>query len=71
MIAEICSVEVALQIVCGKVRSGLIRRWTGSGIIEDDSFKCIELKLNAVCDKGGYTEIEIEELNQKCTTRLL
>lgn len=35
----------------------------GSGIIEDDSFKCIQLKLNAVCDKGGYTEITIEEVS--------
>lgn len=35
---------------------------TSAGIIKDDSFQCIELQLNAVCDKGGYTEIIIEEV---------
>lgn len=30
------------------------------GIIADDSFQCIDLRLKAVCDKGGYTEIIVE-----------
>ena len=34
----------------------------GAGIISDDSFFCIELQLKAVYDKGGYTEIIIEEV---------
>lgn len=33
----------------------------GAGIIADDSFSCIELQLAAVYDKGGYTEIIVEE----------
>ncbi len=35
---------------------------TASGIIKDDSFQCIELSLAATFDKGGYTEIIIEEV---------
>lgn len=37
---------------------GLVR----AGIILDDSFLCIDLQLKAVYDKGGYTEIIIEEV---------
>ncbi len=36
---------------------------TGSHIIEDDSFYCIDLHLKAVYDKGGFTEIIIEGEN--------
>ena len=32
-----------------------------AGILTDDSFVCIKLQLEAVYDKGGYTEIFIEE----------
>ncbi|MCM1167735.1 MAG: hypothetical protein NC299_17245 [Lachnospiraceae bacterium] len=35
---------------------------TAAGIIWDDSFSCIDLQLKAVYDKGGYTEIIIEEV---------
>lgn len=41
------------------ILDGLVR----AGIISDDSFYCIELQLAAVYDKGGYTEIIIEEVN--------
>lgn len=41
------------------ILDGLVR----AGIISDDSFYCIELQLSAVYDKGGYTEIIIEEVN--------
>lgn len=40
------------------ILDGLVR----AGIIADDSFNCIELQLSAVYDKGGYTEIIIEEV---------
>lgn len=41
------------------ILDGLVR----AGILEDDSFLCIELQLKAVYDKGGgYTEIIIEEV---------
>lgn len=33
---------------------------TAAGIIADDSFKCIDLRLRAVCDGRGETEIFIE-----------
>lgn len=33
-----------------------------AGIIADDSFFCINLQLSAVHDKGGFTEIFIEEV---------
>ncbi len=41
------------------ILDGLVR----AGIIADDSFDCIELQLAAAYDKGGYTEIIIEEVN--------
>lgn len=34
---------------------------TAAGIIEDDSFRCIELRLAAVYDKGGFTRILISD----------
>lgn len=34
---------------------------TRAGIITDDSFAVIDLRLKAVCDKRGETEIFIEE----------
>ena len=34
---------------------------TAARIIKDDSFSCIDLQLRAVYDKGGYTEIIVEE----------
>lgn len=40
------------------ILDGLVR----AGIIADDSFCCIDLQLAAVYDKGGYTEITIEEV---------
>lgn len=40
------------------ILDGLVR----AGIISDDSFLCIDLQLQAVYDKGGYTEIFIEEV---------
>ena len=40
------------------ILDGLVR----AGIISDDSFWCINLQLQAVYDKGGYTEIFIEEV---------
>lgn len=36
---------------------------TAAGIIADDCFSCIDLQLRAVYDKGGYTEIIVEEVN--------
>lgn len=35
---------------------------TAAGVIADDSFFCIDLQLRAVYDKGGYTEIIVEEV---------
>lgn len=35
---------------------------TRAGIIADDSFAVIDLRLKAVCDKRGETEIYIEEV---------
>lgn len=35
---------------------------TASGMIRDDSFLCIDLQLKAVYDKGGKTEIIIEDV---------
>lgn len=35
---------------------------TQAGIIADDSFAVIDLRLKAVCDKRGETEIFIEEV---------
>ena len=40
------------------ILDGLVR----AGIILDDSFLCIDLQLQAVYDKAGYTEIFIEEV---------
>lgn len=37
---------------------GLVR----AGILADDSFSCIDLQLAAVYDKGGFTEIFIENI---------
>lgn len=39
---------------------GLVR----AGIIADDSFNCIDLQLSAVYDKGGFTEIIVEEVSE-------
>ncbi len=41
------------------ILDGLVR----AGILKDDSFNCIKLQLEAAYDKGGYTEIFIEEEN--------
>ncbi len=35
---------------------------TAAGIIADDSFKCIDLRLRAVCDGRGETEIFVESV---------
>lgn len=37
---------------------------TAAGIIADDSFFCIDLRLRAVYDKSGETRIIIEEENR-------
>lgn len=39
------------------ILDGLVR----AGILADDSFDCIELKLAAIGDKGNFTQIYIEE----------
>ena len=43
------------------ILDGLVR----AGIIADDCFSCIDLQLAAVYDKGGFTEIFVEENNRE------
>lgn len=42
---------------------------TAAGIIRDDNFETIELRLKGVADKKGITEIIIEELREDLTGR--
>ena len=41
------------------ILDGLVR----AGLIADDCFSCLDLQLAAVYDKGGFTEIFVEENN--------
>lgn len=40
---------------------------TASGIIRDDNFETVELRLKGIADKKGITEIFVEELQTNVT----